>query len=55
MALRDLADQFLDDGLFGDIPDNLRFYIDQELVARDLGMDYTEINIGGINYTYRAS
>lgn len=54
MKLRDLAEQFLDDGLFGDIPENLRFYIDQELVARDLGYDYSEIVIDGVDYVYRA-
>lgn len=55
MTLRELAEQFLDDGLFGDIPDSLRFYIDEEKVARDLAFDYTEITICGVGYTYRAS
>ena len=41
-SLRDLAEQFVDEGLFGDIPERLRFYIDHDAIARDLGMDYAE-------------
>lgn len=52
--IRELAEQFLDDGLFGEIPENLRFYIDEELVARDLGYDYSEITIDGVGYCYRS-
>lgn len=52
-TLNDLAEQFLDEGLFGDIPDNIRHYIDEDAIARDLGMDYTELQIGETQYTYR--
>ncbi len=37
-----LAMQFVDNGLYGEIPKNLEFYLDYEKMARDLRMDYTE-------------
>ena len=35
-----LAIQFVDEGLYGDIPKNLENYLDYEKIARDLRMDY---------------
>ncbi len=52
-SLRDLAYQFVDEGLFGDIPDNIQCYLDFDAIARDLSMDYTEARLNGINYIYR--
>lgn len=52
-SLRDLAEQFIDEGLFGEIPENIRFYLDYDAIARDLGMDYSEILLNGTNYIYR--
>ena len=52
-SLRDLAYQLVDEGLFGDIPDNIQCYLDFDAIARDLGMDYTETRLNGINYIYR--
>ena len=37
-----LAMQFIDDGVYGVIPENLESYIDYEKIARDLRMDYCE-------------
>ena len=37
-----LASDFIDDGLFGDIPKSLEYYIDYSAIARDLRMDYCE-------------
>ena len=37
-----LAEQFIDEGVFGEIPKSLEFYIDYERIAIDLRMDYTE-------------
>ena len=54
-TLRDLAEQFIDEGLFGEIPENIRFYLDYNAIARDLGMDYTEIRLNGANYIYRCA
>ena len=37
-----LAEEFVDEGLFGEIPKALEFYIDYSAIARDLRMEYTE-------------
>jgi len=37
-----LAEQFIADGVYGDIPRSLGFYIDYEKIALDLRMSYTE-------------
>ncbi len=55
MTLRDLAEQFVEEGLFGDIPERLQFYIDYDAIARDLGHDYTEANVAGQNLIYRCA
>ena len=52
-SLKDLTYYFVDEGLFGEIPDNLINYLDYDIIARDLGMDYTETRIAGVNYVYR--
>lgn len=52
-SMRELAEQFVEEGLFGDIPEQLRFYIDHEAIARDLAMDYGEAIIGGERLIYR--
>lgn len=54
-SLNELAEQFVADGLFGDIPDSLQFYIDYDAIARDLSMDYTLINIAGNTLIYRCA
>lgn len=54
-TLRELAEQFVEEGLFGDIPEPLQFYIDYDAIARDLGMDYAEAEVAGKRLIYRAS
>lgn len=46
-SLRELAEQFVEDGLYGDIPDSLQYYIDYDAIARDLAMEYSETTIAG--------
>ena len=41
--MNELAEQFVEDGLFGNIPKALINYIDYDAIARDLSMDYTEV------------
>ncbi len=53
--LRELAAQFVDEGLFGEIPENLQCYLDYDAMARDLAMDYAEIAIAGKRFVYRCS
>jgi len=52
-SLKELAEQFVDDGLYGEIPDSLVNYLDYDAIARDLGMDYSEIKIAGRRLVYR--
>ena len=54
-SLRDLAEQLIEDGLFGEIPENIRYYLDLDAIARDLGMDYAETTIAGKNYIFRCA
>ncbi|MEQ8306912.1 MAG: antirestriction protein ArdA [Hoeflea sp.] len=54
-SMRELAEQFVDEGLFGDIPDYLANYIDYESIARDLAFDYTETIINGQSVIYRCA
>ena len=55
MSLRDLAEHFVGEGLFGDIPERLAFYIDYEAIARDLSAEYAETWIAGTRFIYRAA
>lgn len=52
-SMRELAEQFVDEGLYGEIPKSIQFYIDYDAMARDLAMDYSEITIDGTRYIYR--
>lgn len=47
-SMRDLAEQFIEEGLFGDIPENIRHYL-------DLSIDYSETEIAGTNYIFRCA
>ena len=52
-SLRELAEQFVEEGLFGEIPDNIRYYLDYDAIGRDLATDYSITRIDGTNYVYR--
>lgn len=52
-SLADLAAQFVEEGLYGEIPEPLRNYIDYDAIARDLSVEYGEIQIDGTRYIYR--
>lgn len=52
-SMKELAEQFVDDGFFGEIPTSIQFYIDYEAIARDLTCDYSETTIDGQRYIYR--
>lgn len=54
-SVRELAEQFVEDGLFGDIPEQLQFYIDYDAIARDLAVEYSEIDVADERLVYRAS
>ena len=54
-TMRDLAEQFVEEGRFGDIPERLQFYIDYDAIARDLSVDYSEAEVGGTRLIYRCA
>ncbi len=51
-SLRALAEQFVDEGLYGDIPESLQNYIDHDAIARDLAVEFSEITIAGERFAY---
>jgi antirestriction protein len=51
-TMRELAEQFVDEGLFGEIPETLQNYIDFDAIARDLAVDYSETTIAGERFVY---
>ena len=53
--LKELAEQFVEEGLYGEILEPLQFYIDTESIARDLEADYSETTIAGTRYVYRCA
>jgi hypothetical protein len=54
-SLRALAEQFVDEGLFGEIPERLQNYLDFDAIARDLGCDYSEATVDGKRLVYRCA
>ena len=51
-SMRELAEPFVDEGVMGDIPENLAMYFDYDALARDLGVEYSETTIAGTRYIY---
>lgn len=51
-SLKELATAYVDEGLYGDIPSAIAPYIDYDAIARDLGMELTEIEIAGERLIY---
>jgi len=54
-SMRDLAIEFVEEGLLGDIPKHLQYYIDYDAFARDLAMDYSEAVIAGERLIFRCA
>lgn len=49
MTLKDVAEELVSEGMFGEIPEPIMFYLDYEAIARDLGFSgYTETDDGVI-------
>lgn len=51
---KDYAEELFDDCYAGQIPENLRSYIDYEAFARDLKFDYTTVDFCGVKYLIRS-
>lgn len=45
-SYKELAEMFVDEGLFGDIPEHLERYIDYDAMANDLKFDYEKLSTG---------
>lgn len=54
-SMNALAEHFVDEGFFGEIPSHLQSYIDYDAIARDLAVDYSQVTICGKTYIYRCS
>lgn len=54
-SMKELAQQFVDEGLLGDIPEHLANYIDMDAIAYDLTHDYTETEVAGERLIYRSA
>lgn len=54
-SLEELAMEFVEDGILGDIPEALERYIDYAPLARELAVNYTEAEIAGHRHIYRAA
>ena len=52
-SMKELAIRFVEDGLFGEVPESFQYYIDYDAIARDLAMDYSETVIAGNSLIYR--
>ncbi len=46
-SIRELAEQFVEEGVFGDIPEPFQGYIDYDAIARDLNVTCFEVTIAG--------
>ena len=51
-SLVELAEYFVEEGFYGDIPERLTFYIDTDAIARDLSVEYSELTIAGKRFVY---
>ncbi len=52
-SLKELAEQFVDEWMFGEIPASIANYLDYDAIAQELRFDYTETTIAGISLVYR--
>lgn len=51
-TLAELAREFVEEGLYGDVNEQLQWYLDYDAIARDLAFDYTETIIAGTRLVY---
>ena len=52
-SMRDLAIEFVEEGLFAEISERFQSYIDYDAIARDLSMDYSEAVVAGERLIFR--
>lgn len=54
-TLRELAESFIDEGIYGPFPNSLANYIDYDAIAQDLSYEFTETTIAGRHLVYACS
>lgn len=52
-SLEELAEQFIEDGLYGTVPEALQYYIDYRAISRDLSVDFSMAKINGTRLAYQ--
>ncbi len=52
-TMKELAYHYVEEGLFGEVPDHLAPYLDYDIIARDLEVDYSRIVVAGKRLIYR--
>jgi len=52
-SMKELAEQFVEEGLFGDVPKSFENYIDYDAIANDLSMDYAQSTVAGESVIWR--
>lgn len=56
MTIKELAEHFAEEGIYpAGVNEKVLPYLDYDMLARDLSMDYTEIACLGVTYCVRAS
>lgn len=56
MSFTELAEHFVDEGIYGDIPEHLAYYIDYQAIGRDLSCDgFCKIEVGNYSFIYRSA
>lgn len=51
-TLTELAREFVEEGMYGEVNENLQWYLDYDAIALDLAFDYTETIIAGTRLIY---
>ncbi len=54
-SMRELAEQFVEEGIYGEIPEPLRYYIDYDAIARNLSVDYSAATIAGTHFIFHCA
>ncbi len=52
-TMKELAYYYVEEGLFGEVPDHLAPYLDYDIIARELEVEYTRTVVGGKRLIYR--
>jgi hypothetical protein len=51
--MSDLARHFVDEEIYGPLPEWVKWHLDYDSIGRDLAMDYADTMVAGIRLIYR--